>query len=154
MLEKDKTPERIARHSISAEDFTPDEIVEKMFSLVDDKIYKDFSKTYLDPCAGIGNMLVYLYKKRINKCKTLDDSIKALETIYGIELMQDNIDECKKRLYNIFIEYGNKVEGKKLNNKILEKINNILNNNIVCSSIFDWDVINWKSTKQTQLSLF
>ena len=49
---------------------------------------------------------------------------------------------------------GNKVEGKKLNNKILEKINNILNNNIVCSSIFDWDVINWKSTKQTQLSLF
>ena len=101
MLEKDKTPENIVRHSISAEDFTPDEIVEKMFSLVDDKIYKDFSKTYLDPCAGIGNMLVYLYKKRINECKTLDDSIKALETIYGIELMQDNIDECKKRLYNI-----------------------------------------------------
>lgn len=38
-------------------------------------------------------------------CKTVNDAIKALKSIYGTELMEDNTNECRNRLYLRFKEY-------------------------------------------------
>lgn len=54
---------------------------------------------------GIGNFLVEILNRRLKNTKCIDDAIMAVKTIYGIELMADNVKECRERLYNTIIEY-------------------------------------------------
>ena len=136
MLKEDITQIRKERHHITQEDFTPDYVVEEMYKMLnDDAIYNDFSKTILDPCSGIGNLLIYAFKKRLNHCNTEDDVYAALSTIYGTELMADNVEEC----YDKFLSVINDIDIVCDNNKILY----ILKRNIVCTDTFKWDYENW-----------
>ena len=104
--------------------------------LDDDTIYTDFSKTVLDPCSGIGNLLIYVFKKRLDYCKTDTDVYNALSTIYGTELMEDNVEECHDK----FLSVINDIEIICDNTKILD----ILKQNIVCTDTFKWDYDNWR----------
>lgn len=69
-----------------------------------------------------------------------DEPIQAVKTLYGVELMQDNVDLCKDRIRDVL--RANKV-------KITKKINDIIDHNFVCSDFFKWDFENWCS-KETQ----
>ena len=130
MLNQDKTEIRKARHHMTQEDFTPPGIVEQMCSYFSEDLYKDFSKTVCDPCCGIGNILCFVIEKRLQYCKSQEDKVKAISTIYGVELMQDNVDECKERIYELV--------GK------TSEMEKIVNHNIVCSDFFKWDFENWR----------
>ena len=66
--------------------------------------------------------------------------IQALKTLFGVELMQDNVDLCKDRIRDVL--RANKV-------KITKKVNDIIDHNFVCSDFFKWDFENWCS-KETQ----
>ena len=141
MLKSDITKERKARHHITQEDFTPVEIVKEMCDMVSSEIFTNFSKTFCDPCCGIGNILCYVLEKRLQYCNSQEDKVKAISTIYGVELMQDNVDECKERIYNLV--------GK------TPEIEKIVNHNIVCSDFFKWDFENWKPiNEQISVKLF
>lgn len=141
MLATDKNEIRKERHHITQEDFTPDEIVKLMCDqFQDDTIYTDFSKTVLDPCAGTGNILLYVFNERLMYCKCSEDVYNALSTIYGTELMADNVEECHER----FMKRLQEIEGLDKN-----KIKSILEHNIVCTDTFDWDYENWKSMPKT-----
>lgn len=119
MLDKDKNTERVERHHITQEDFTPMVIVEMMLDRFPESSYTDMSSKFLDPSCGIGNFLVEVLRRKLSHSTSIDDSIKALRSIYGVEIMADNVEECRNRLYNLFLEkHPNVSEDPSLNYKI------------------------------------
>lgn len=141
MLDQDITEVRKERHQITQEDFTPKEIVEIMYQDFPEELFSDFSKTILDPCAGIGNLLMYAIKRRMEYCQTNEDVYEAISTIYGTEMMEDNVDECKKNiLFNLLT-----LTSKKSLNLDESKVLDILNHNIVATDTFKWDYKQWKA---------
>ena len=144
-----KTDIRKERHSITQEDFTPPEIVDILLQEQED-LFTDFSKTFCDPCIGIGFIYLEILKRRLEHCKTTDDILNAVSTMYGTELMEDNVDECKK---NILFEILKFTSSHNLDINDIE-IMKILNHNIVCTDTFKWDYENWKPIleyKETEL---
>jgi hypothetical protein len=104
MLENDINDKRKERHHITQEDFTPDSIVDMMLDQLPQNIFTNFDTTVLDNSCGIGNFIVEVLRRRLANCKLLEDAIEAVKSIYGIELMADNVEECRNRLYSTFIE--------------------------------------------------
>lgn len=104
MLKEDKTDIRVARHKVTQEDFTPDSVVNDMLNNFPEEAYRDFDKKMLDPSCGNGNFLIAILSRRLMNCSSVDDAYHALSTIYGVELMADNVEECRTRLYNRVLE--------------------------------------------------
>ena len=75
--------------------FTPPELVIEILKQLPDQLW-DEGKTYLDPTAGDGNFLaaVLIIKMELGH-------ENPLSTIYGVDIMQDNVDECRQRLIDI-----------------------------------------------------
>lgn len=118
------------RTDANGEFFTPDSICNQMIDYVPQEILSDPTKTFLDPTCGNGQILVNILKRRLANGISKKD---AISTLYGVELMEDNVKLCRKRL-----------------EEILEtsEHNNIIEHNIVCHDFFDWDFENWKPKKK------
>ena len=125
-INRDK--ERIKKNG---EVFTPKNLVEQLISKIDDSKWKDPNATFLEPCCGNGQIVIGMLEKRIASGVK---PVQALKTLFGVELMQDNVDICKDRIRDVL--RSNKV-------KITEKINEIIDHNFVCSDFFKWDFENW-----------
>ena len=97
------------RKGKTAEDFTPSWLVNQML----DKLihyapnyFTDPTKTFLDPAAGNGNMLVEVLKRKLANNHS---PLQALNTTYGCDIMKDNIQECRERLLNIVKDNGHTI---------------------------------------------
>lgn len=89
-VEREKT-----RVKATGEVFTPTPLVEEILDKMDLALFKDPSKPFLDPSCGDGQFLAsVLYRKLENGI----DFETALSTIYGVDLMQDNVELCRERL--------------------------------------------------------
>lgn len=89
-VEREKT-----RVKATGEVFTPTPLVEEILDKMDQSLFSDPEKTFLDPSCGDGQFLAsVLYRKLENGI----DFETALGTIYGVDLMQDNILLCQERL--------------------------------------------------------
>lgn len=125
MLKKDKTKNRVERHKITQEDFTPDNIVKMMIKKLPADAYTNFNRKILDPSAGIGNFLMWIANKRLKKVDNEKDAINAIYFLYGVELMADNVQECRERLYKLVTHYFPKIkESEELNYKLRATIKN------------------------------
>jgi hypothetical protein len=83
------------RVKATGEVFTPTERVEKELDKLDQNQFVNSNKTFLDPSCGDGQFLAsVLYRKLENSV----DFETALSTIYGVDLMQDNVELCRDRL--------------------------------------------------------
>jgi len=107
-----KSKQRVADHG---EVFTPDWLVEAMLDLVKDEAERLDSR-FLEPACGSGNFLTKILKLKLAAVevkypKSEFDrnhyALLSLMCIYGIELLKDNITECKGNLLEIFSEYLN-----------------------------------------------
>ena len=98
MLKKDKTKKRVERHDDTQEDFTPIGVVNSMLDQYPQEAFKEMKKTFIDYSAGNGNFLVEILDRKLDNSKNVDDAIEALKSIYGVELMADNVEECRERL--------------------------------------------------------
>ena len=79
----------------TAEIFTPTDLVIDMLQKTDLDCFLP-GKTVLDPACGDGQFLVAIkYVKILIHGMTEFD---ALQDIYGVDIMRDNVDLCKKRL--------------------------------------------------------
>jgi len=83
----------------TAEVFTNTPLVQEMLTILekqDPSIFLDPSKTFLDNSCGDGQFLseVVIKKMETSGCSL----IQALSTTYGVELMEDNVIECRARL--------------------------------------------------------
>lgn len=84
--------------------FTPEWIVKDMCDLIPKEIWDDITRTFLEPSCGTGNFLVEIFARKLSLCNTITDGLTALQSIYGIDIQEDNVEESKKRLMAMFIE--------------------------------------------------
>ena len=83
----------------TAEIFTPTPLVQEILDKLeqqDPTLFSDSTKTFLDNSCGDCQFLSEVVIKKMEKSGcSLED---ALSTTYGVEFMEDNVIECKKRL--------------------------------------------------------
>jgi type I restriction-modification system DNA methylase subunit len=83
------------RVKATGEVFTPTELVQEILDTLPQELFLDPTKTFLDPSCGDGQ---FLSEVLIRKLENGIDFETALSTIYGVELMPDNVELCKERL--------------------------------------------------------
>lgn len=105
-----KSKQRVSDHG---EVFTPEWLVDAMLDLVKDESERLDSR-FLEPACGSGNFLKKILQRKLatvelKYAKSEFDrqhyAVLSLMCIYGIELLEDNIAECKTNLLDIFVEY-------------------------------------------------
>jgi hypothetical protein len=83
----------------TAEVFTPTPLVQEMLDKLEEQdptLFTDPNKTFLDNSCGDGQFLSEVIIRKIEKSNCT--IVQALSTTYGVDLMEDNINECKRRL--------------------------------------------------------
>lgn len=105
-----KSKQRVADHG---EVFTPAWMVEAMLDLVKGETERIDSR-FLEPACGDGNFLVQVLRRKLaavelkygkSDFERRHFALLAVMCIYGIELLTDNIAECRDNLLSIFAEY-------------------------------------------------
>lgn len=105
-----KSKKRVSDHG---EVFTPSWMVEAMLNLVKDESERIDSR-FLEPACGSGNFLVRVLQRKLAAVELRYGkadferrhfALLAVMCIYGIELLPDNIAECRGNLLAIFAEY-------------------------------------------------
>jgi len=90
----DKKQYRIKRNG---EIFTPIELVNKLISALPKEVWQN-DKTFLDPACGNGNLLIAVLWHKIERGH---NPLEALRSIYGVDIMPDNIKDCRIRLLKL-----------------------------------------------------
>ncbi len=107
-----KSKQRVADHG---EVFTPAWMVEAMLDLVKDESGR-IDARFLEPACGSGNFLVRVLQRKLaavelkfskSDFEKRHYALLALMCIYGIELLADNIDECRANMLEILANYLN-----------------------------------------------
>jgi hypothetical protein len=110
-----KSKQRVADHG---EVFTPAWMVEAMLDLVKDETERIDSR-FLEPACGSGNFIVQILKRKLvavelkygkSDFERQHYALYGLMCIYGIELLVDNIAECRANVLDVFAEYLNLTE--------------------------------------------
>lgn len=79
----------------TGEVFTPTLTVQRMLERIPLINFRDPFKTFLDPTCGDGQFLGEVLIRKMENGSTFE---QALSTVYGVDLMQDNVDLCRERL--------------------------------------------------------
>jgi len=105
-----KSKQRVADHG---EVFTPSWMVEDMLDLVKAESERIDSR-FLEPACGSGNFLKSVLKRKLitvqarygkSDFERRHHALFAVMCIYGIELLKDNVEECRESLLVIYMEY-------------------------------------------------
>jgi hypothetical protein len=83
------------RVKATGEVFTPTELVREMLQQIPIDQFQDPTKTFLDNSCGDGQFLGEVLIRKMEMGSTFEQS---LSTIYGVDLMIDNVDLCRERL--------------------------------------------------------
>ena len=110
-----KSRKRVADHG---EVFTPAWMVDAMLDLVKEESERIDSR-FLEPACGSGNFIVKVLQRKLaavegkfgkSDFEKRHYALFALMCIYGIELLADNITECRENMLEIFADYLNTQE--------------------------------------------
>jgi hypothetical protein len=105
-----KSRQRVADHG---EVFTPRWLVDDMLDLVGTETERIDSR-FLEPACGSGNFLVPILERKLaavqarygrNDFECRHYALFALMCVYGIELLSDNVAECRKNLADVFSSF-------------------------------------------------
>lgn len=105
-----KSKQRVADHG---EVFTPEWMVDAMLDLVKDETQRIDSR-FLEPACGSGNFLVRILQRKLaavelkygkSEFEKQHYALLGLMCAYGIELLTDNIAECRANMLDVFAEY-------------------------------------------------
>lgn len=139
MAKQVKSKQRVADHG---EVFTAEREVKAMCDLVADECLRIDSR-FLEPACGDGNFLVEILSRKLsvvkNKYKksTYDyerNAILALTSIYGVDILLDNAETCRKRLFELWNkEYTSNCK-KEASDEARNSAKAILEANIVCGN--------------------
>ena len=132
-----KSKERVSKHG---EVFTNEREVKAMCDLVKQETERIESR-FLEPACGNGNFLaeilerkLVIVKRRYGKSQSDYErySFLAVSSLYGVELLEDNAQECRERLFSIWdTEYTTLFRGRVLE-QCREAIRYLLSKNILC----------------------
>lgn len=106
-----KSKSRVQKHG---EVFTPKKIVNNILDIPDIKnACENLTITFIEPAAGEGAFLVEVLSRKLdmvaneyndNIVQYENYSLFALTTLYGIELLEDNAQNCTMNMFQIFYD--------------------------------------------------
>lgn len=141
-----KSKQRVADHG---EVFTNEREVNAMLDMVKQETERIESR-FLEPACGNGNFLAEVLRRKLDVVKarygkSLAEYEKyvfiAVGSIYGVELLPDNAQECRDRLFDIVNEAYKKTAKKTANPHFMPAIKYVLSRNILCG-----DALNLKAS--------
>ena len=125
--------------------FTAEREVKAMCDLIpENEIWSDITKTFLEPSCGNGNFLVEIFGRKLKYCKDERDGLKALNSIFGIDIMQDNVLESLLRLFVMYNEAFPKAS-----EFAIRTAAKILAQNIMCGDSLEL-MKKWESNEKVQ----
>lgn len=134
-----KSKERVREHG---EVFTAEREVKAMCDLVKDETERIDSR-FLEPACGDGNFLAEILKRKLAVVRKkygkspLDyekNSLLAASSIYGVDILQDNVTACRARMFDIWNTEYTAVCKKECDDQTREAVRFILSRNIVCGN--------------------
>ena len=137
MTGQTKSKQRVADHG---EVFTAEREVNAMLDLVKQETERIDSR-FLEPACGDGNFLTEILRRKLAVVKSRYGknaadyeryAVIAVTSIYGVDILQDNVDECRSRLFEIFDKEYTSSCRKEVNDETCEAVKFILERNILC----------------------
>ena len=134
-----KSKERVRERG---EVFTAEREVKAMCDLIKDETERIDSR-FLEPACGDGNFLAEILTRKLEVVKrkykksTLDyekNAVLAISSVYGVDIMQDNVLACRDRLFKLWDKEYKSVCKKDCNDQTREAVKFILTKNIVCGN--------------------
>lgn len=134
-----KSKERVRERG---EVFTAEREVKAMCDLVKDETERIDSR-FLEPACGDGNFLAEILTRKLEivkrkyKKSALDyekNAVLAISSVYGVDIMQDNVLVCRDRLFKLWDKEYKAVCKKDCNDQTREAVKFILSKNIVCGN--------------------
>jgi hypothetical protein len=132
-----KSRDRVTDHG---EVFTNEREVNAMLDLVKSETDRIESR-FLEPACGEGNFLAAIIGRKLDRVKRqykrnhgeyARNAFLALTSIYGIDILEDNVKECRERLFNIWdIEYSDVCKAD-VEDEVREAAKYVLEKNILC----------------------
>lgn len=138
-----KSKERITNYG---EVFTFEREVNAMLDLVKQETERIDSK-FLEPACGDGNFLSEILRRKLvivekkyskNQIEFERYSINVFSSIYGIEILKDNVEICRERLFKIFDEKYTKIFHQKCKIECKRSVKYILSKNIIWGDALDF----------------
>ncbi|MCX8214031.1 MAG: N-6 DNA methylase [SAR202 cluster bacterium] len=111
-----RSKQRVIDHG---EVFTPPDVVQAMLDLVRAESERIDSR-FLEPACGSGNFLVGVLERKLETVRGRygtsafehrHQALLALMSIYGIELLDDNVAECRYNLLDVFANHADTTRG-------------------------------------------
>ena len=134
-----KSRKRVVDHG---EVFTNEREVKAMCDLVNDETQRIDSR-FLEPACGDGNFLAEILDRKLAVVKkkyrrnVMDfekNSLLAVSSLYGVDIMKDNVIACRERLFKIWDKQYKAVCKKECSEDMRDSIRFILSKNIVCGN--------------------
>lgn len=109
-----KKSQIISRQRVAerGEVFTAEREVNAMLDLVANECLRPDSR-FLEPACGNGNFLTAILKRKLSELRRKyknspydyeKQAIVAIGSLYGVDIMRDNVEECRERLFSIWNE--------------------------------------------------
>lgn len=134
-----KSKKRVADHG---EVFTNPREVNAMLDLVKQETERIDSR-FLEPACGDGNFLIEILRRKLAVCRQRveakqytqlqyeQNAVLAVSSIYGIELLADNAEACRKRLLSYFVEQYRELFHDRCKAECIESVRFLLEKNII-----------------------
>ena len=134
-----KSKERVRDHG---EVFTAEREVKAMCDLVAQECDRIDSR-FLEPACGDGNFLAEILTRKLATVKKLYKSnpydyerysVLAVTSVYGVDILADNVAECRERLFKLWDKDYKSVCKKAVTQETREAVKYILSKNILCGN--------------------
>lgn len=140
-----KSKQRVADHG---EVFTAEREVKAMLDLVKHETERVDSR-FLEPACGDGNFLAEILRRKMDAVKRMSkiprrkavdhftyerNAVIAAASIYGVDILQDNVEICRERMFRIWNEEYTANCKKEANDACREAVRFILRRNIICGN--------------------
>lgn len=136
MGKRTETKQRVAEYG---EVFTSEKIVNDMLDLVKQETERIESR-FLEPACGTGNFLTEILRRKLTvvekkyRRSQFDFErylVLAVSSIYGIDILEDNVIECRERLFRMADERYTLVFKRRTKDEVRTTLRYILSKNIV-----------------------
>lgn len=138
-----KSKQRVADHG---EVFTNQREVNAMLDLVKHETERIDSR-FLEPACGNGNFLAEVLSRKLNAVEYKYShtqiewefyAVLSVCNVYGVDILEDNAEECRMRLYNIFIKRYKALFIDKCKSEVLRSVDFLLHRNILWGDALDF----------------
>lgn len=139
MIDTSKTIKSKKRVTDHGEVFTAEREVNAMLDLVKQETERIDSR-FLEPACGDGNFLAPVLEKKLSVIKDRYAksqleferyTITAVGSIYGVDILEDNVQSCRERLFNIFNDLYTSLYKQQCKDACRDSVRFILGRNIL-----------------------